>query len=162
MGRRLPEAPGTWPWLMWTIGAMISADKTVLPRAQHRSLRQVPGVYRDFQTILPPLACRTASMFPKIKLPSSRSIIFLRSIMSSSFKEILWVDTDITLLYRPELLFDSPQFLRPLARAYKGTVQIPYRKSERGSCDTFPGAGGGGYFTSRHQHGRSAYITLTL
>ncbi|CAE7611135.1 MNN22 [Symbiodinium natans] len=48
---------------------------------------QVPGVYRDFQTILP-------------------------SIMSSSFKEILWVDTDITLLYRPELLFDSPQFLR--------------------------------------------------
>ncbi|CAE7263186.1 MNN23 [Symbiodinium natans] len=48
---------------------------------------QVPGVYRDFQTILP-------------------------SIMSSSFKEVLWMDTDLTLLQRPELLFESPQFRR--------------------------------------------------
>eukprot|EP00439_Symbiodinium_sp_Y106_P076635 s499_g15.t2 len=46
---------------------------------------QVPGVYRQFETVLP-------------------------SIMASSFREILWLDTDITLLYRPEELFDSPQY----------------------------------------------------
>ena len=35
--------------------------------------------------------------------------------MSSSFREVLWMDTDITPLHKLELLFDSPQFQRASA-----------------------------------------------
>ena len=30
--------------------------------------------------------------------------------MASSFREVLWLDTDMTLLHQPEQLFESPQY----------------------------------------------------
>ena len=42
--------------------------------------------------------------------------------MASSFREILWLDTDITLLYRPEELFDSPQYQSTSALSSESTL----------------------------------------
>jgi len=47
----------------------------------------VPGVYPKWQTTLP-------------------------AIMSSSFRDVLWIDTDITPLFPPDLLFDTEAYLR--------------------------------------------------
>ena len=54
--------------------------------AECRTL-QVPGVYGGFQTTMP-------------------------AILSSSFAEVLWMDTDVTPLLDPELLFETDAFKR--------------------------------------------------
>lgn len=54
--------------------------------AECRTL-QVPGVYGGFQTTMP-------------------------AILSSSFAEVLWMDTDVTPLLDPELLFETEAFKR--------------------------------------------------
>merc|ERR1719247_2747969 len=46
----------------------------------------MPGVYPHWQTVLP-------------------------AIMSSSFKDVMWMDTDITPLHNPELLFDTQAYI---------------------------------------------------
>ncbi len=46
---------------------------------------QVPGVYPEYETVLP-------------------------SVMSSSFRHVLWMDTDITPLVAPEVLFETEAY----------------------------------------------------
>ncbi|CAK9006527.1 3-mannosyltransferase MNN14 [Durusdinium trenchii] len=48
---------------------------------------QVPGVYPEYETVLP-------------------------SVMSSSFQHVLWMDTDITPLVAPEVLFQTEAYQR--------------------------------------------------
>ncbi|CAJ1402190.1 unnamed protein product [Effrenium voratum] len=61
-------------------------EALALRGAECRQL-QVPGVYPLYETVLP-------------------------SILSSSFRDVLWMDTDITPLVPPELLFESDAYAR--------------------------------------------------
>ena len=55
--------------------------------------------------------------------------------MASSFREILWLDTDITLLYRPEELFDSPQYQSTSAISSESTLlRLASRKHPSKHC----------------------------